>query len=93
MNMASVSVSTIMNADVKKITADQNIMEHVKLCMTIKIGSVVIGELEDPNMKPVGIITERDLVRILGDLKPWLSRMSLRDLMCKPVITIESKAS
>jgi CBS domain-containing protein len=58
-----------------------------------QIGSVVIVELEDPSMKPVGIITERDIVRILGELKPWLSRIPLRELMSKPVITIESKAS
>ncbi len=93
MTMESFSVSSIMNADVKKITADQNIVGACKIMHDHQIGSVVIVELEDPSMKPVGIITERDIVRILGELKPWLSRMPLREFMSKPVITIESKAS
>jgi len=46
-----------MNKDVKKITADQNIMGACKIMHDNQIGSVVIIELEDPNMKPVGIIT------------------------------------
>jgi CBS domain-containing protein len=82
-----------MNVDVKKITADQNITGACKIMHDNQIGSVVIVELEDPKLKPVGIITERDIVRILGELKPWLSRLPLRELMSKPVITIESKAS
>jgi CBS domain-containing protein len=93
MTMESFSVSTVMNVDVKKITADQNITGACKIMHDNQIGSVVIVELDDPKLKPVGIITERDIVRILGELKPWLSRLPLRELMSKPVITIESEAS
>lgn len=91
--MESLSVSNLMNKDVKKITADQNIMGACKIMHDNQIGSVVIIELEDPNMKPVGIITERDIVRILGELKPWLSNMPIRELMSKPIISIRSNAS
>src|SRR5262245_46763087 len=93
MTMESFSVSNLMNKDVKKITADQNIMGACKIMHDNQIGSVVIIELGDPNMKPVGIITERDIVRILGELKPWLSNMPLRELMSKPIISIRSSAS
>jgi CBS domain-containing protein len=82
-----------MSTNVKKQTDDQNIMGACKIMHDYKIGCVVIVELEDPDSKPVGIITERDIVRILGELKPWLFRTPLRELMSKPIITIQSKAS
>jgi CBS domain-containing protein len=93
MSIKSLLVSGTMSTDVKKQTADQNIMGACKIMHDHKIGCVVIVELEDPDMKPVGIITERDIVRILGELEPWLNRMPLRTFMSRPVITIEPTAS
>jgi len=45
------------------------------------------------NRAPVGIITERDVVRVLGKLNPDLLQSPLRMLMSKPLITIEESAS
>jgi CBS domain-containing protein len=91
--MESFSVSSLMKTNVKKITADQNIMGASKIMHDSRIGSVVVIELEGPDTNPVGIVTESDVVRILGELKPWLSKIPLRELMSKPVITIQSSAS
>jgi predicted transcriptional regulator len=41
----------------------------------------------------LGIITERDVVRILGKLDPNLLQTPLKSLMSKPLITIEQTAS
>jgi len=43
--------------------------------------------------RAVGIITERDVVRILGKLEPWLLSTPLSALMSKPLITIRSNGS
>lgn len=43
--------------------------------------------------RAVGIITERDVVRILGSLQPALLQVPIRDLMSKPVITITPNRS
>jgi CBS domain-containing protein len=93
MSLDSLLVSGTMSTDVKKQTDDQNIMGACKVMHDNDIGSVIIVSLEDPEMKPIGIITERDIVRILGKLEPWQSRMPLRTIMSKPVITIEFTAS
>ena len=93
MSMDSLLVSDTMSTDVKKVTAEQNMMAACKIMHDYKIGCVVIVELGDAGMKPVGIITERDIVRILGELEPWLNEMPLRNMMSKPVITIEPTAS
>lgn len=56
------------------------------------IGSVVIVKTQDNEQIPIGIITERDIVRALGrenvDLKEPLT-----DFMSKPLITIQSNSS
>jgi CBS domain-containing protein len=93
MSLNSLLVSGTMSTDVKRQTDDQNIMGACKVMHDNEIGSVVIVSLGDPEMKPLGIITERDIVRILGKLEPWLYRMPLRTMMSKPVITIEATAS
>ena len=54
------------------------------------IGCVIIVKKDD---KPIGIITERDVVRLLGSLNPSLLQIPLRDIMSKPVITISINSS
>ncbi len=93
MSLDSLLVSGVMSTDVKKLTTDQNIMGTCKIMHDHKIGCVVIVELEGSHMKPVGIITERDIVRVLGELERWPNDMPLRMIMSKPVITIEPTAS
>jgi len=43
--------------------------------------------------KPIGIITERDIVRILGSLEPSLLKAPIRELMSIPLITISLNGS
>lgn len=93
MNTDSLLVSATMITDVKKQTDDQNIMGACKVMHDNDIGSVIIVGLGDSEMKPLGIITERDIVRIIGKLEPWQFRKPLRTIMSKPVITIEPAAS
>jgi CBS domain-containing protein len=56
------------------------------------IGSVIIVENLQGN-NPIGIITERDIVRIIGSFKMELLREPLRQLVSKPLITISSNSS
>jgi CBS domain-containing protein len=41
----------------------------------------------------VGIITERDIVRLMGLLQPHVLNIPLRDLMSKPIITLSPNNS
>jgi len=71
---------------------DQNIMSACNIMYANDIGSVIIVT-RNASQTPVGIITERDIVGILGKLNPDLLQTPLRMLMSKPVITIEESAS
>lgn len=95
MSLSSIPISRFMTRKVLTETGDQNIQA---VCATMdqrNIGSVVIVEKKDNdnNMAPVGIITERDVVHILGKLQTFLLHTPIRELMSKPLITITSEAS
>ena len=84
--------SSVMNPDVKTDTKEQNIMSACNIMHENNIGCVILVTLEDRE-KPTGIFTERDVVRVLGKLSPWLYRVPLRELMSKPVVTVEQTSS
>jgi CBS domain-containing protein len=92
MSLDSVLVSAIMSKDVKTEVEDQDIGAICRLMDVNDIGSVVIVKRQDKEQIPVGIITERDIVRTLGrktgDLKEPLTTF-----MSKPIISIQSNSS
>ena len=92
MHSEKISVSDLMNTKVQTDFEDQNIMSACNIMSANNIGSVIIVTY-DKNLDPLGIITERDVVRILGKLDPNLLQTPLRSLMSKPLITIEQSAS
>jgi CBS domain-containing protein len=81
-----------MNPKVQTDFEDQNIMSACNIMYANNIGSVIIVT-HDKSGGPYGIITERDVVRILGKLDPNLLQTPLKSLMSKPLITIEQTAS
>lgn len=92
MHSEKISVSDLMNTKVQTDFEDQNIMSACNIMSANNIGSVIIVTY-DKNCDPLGIITERDVVRILGKLDPNLLQTPLRSLMTEPLITIKQSAS
>ena len=70
MSKKSRPVSSIMTGEVITATTDETIKTVCKLMYENDIGSIVIVKrtVDDAN-KPVGIITERDIVRQIGLLE------------------------
>ena len=81
-----------MNRKVQIDFEDQNINSGCNIMYTNDIGSVIIVRRNVESV-PVGIITERDIVRILGKLDPDLLNTPLKKLMSQPLVTIEESAS
>jgi len=98
MSLESVSVSSIMITDVKTARENQSIQAVCNILYKNKIGSIVIvknSTSENNESKvPVGIVTERDIVRLvsLHDNKR-LVHESVYLLMKAPVITINPNSS
>ena len=92
MSSETISVSKLMNRKVQTDFEDQNIMSACNIMHANDIGSVIIVTRNEDRI-PAGIITERDIVRIVGKLNPDLLNTPLKSLMSKPLITIEESAS
>ena len=92
MSSEILSVSNLMNRKVQTDFEDQNIMSACNIMHVNDIGSVIIVT-RNKDTTPVGIITERDVVRTLGKLNPDLLNLPLKTIMSKPLITIEESAS
>ncbi len=92
MSLDSSNVSDIMSKDVKVEEQNQNIFAVSKIMSDNNIGSVIIIDNYDKR-NPVGILTERDMIRILGSLKPHLLQTPIKELMTHPIIPLSSQAT
>ena len=100
MVIESIPVSSFMTRNVITETDDQNIQAICKVMNENSIGSLIIVKRLDSNnpntsnnKEIIGIITERDIVRIIGLLQPSLLTVPIREFMSKPVITLSPNNS
>ena len=95
MSIDVIPVSTYMSTKgliTEKV--DQSIYAACRIMNKNNIGSVVIVDKNSgKHEKPVGIITERDVVRIVGTLDPASLHSPLREVMSKPLVTISINGS
>jgi CBS domain-containing protein len=79
-----VSIKEAMSPKVLTVGPDATVARAAKLMAKRSVGSVVVVK----SKKPLGILTERDLLTkvISADLKP--SEISVKEIMSTPVITI-----
>jgi len=84
-----VVVRDVMTRDVKVIRPDSSVKEVVATMNKFDMGSIVVVQSD----RPVGIITERDILRRI--VEPCLAPETLtaRQVMTSPVITIDENAS
>jgi CBS domain-containing protein len=99
MSFESIPVSSIMTKNVIVQTEDQTIQAISRTMYENNIGNVPIARnsvakssIENQN-RIVGIITERDVVRIVGSFDQTLYNMPVRELMSKPIISITPAGS
>ena len=92
MSLDSLSVSSIMSKEVKTESENQNIMSACKVMRDNDIGCIVVVNVQDNEKTPVGIITERDIIRILGQMGIEF-RTPLTKFMSKPIVSIRPNSS
>ena len=81
-----------MNPKVKTVNEDKNIMSACRVMQKNNIGCVIVVTISGDGT-PVGIITERDVVRILSKFNLALVHFALWKVISKPLFTIEPSAS
>jgi len=88
--MATKSVSEIMTRKLEKINSAATAQEVAKKMSEIKVSSLLVT---DDTGKPMGIVTERNLVRkvVADKLKP--SAVNVQQIMFSPPVTIDPGSS
>ena len=80
-----------MNKEVKTESENQNILAACNVMRDNDIGCVVV-KVQDEEKTPVGVMTERDIIRILGEMTIDF-RAPLSNFMSKPIVSIQSDCS
>jgi CBS domain-containing protein len=68
------------------VGSNPSALDATKLMLRNKIGSVV---LINKNKRPVGIVTERDVLRKISTMRGKLAEISVSEIMSSPVTTIK----
>jgi CBS domain-containing protein len=86
---ATAPVSKFMTKTVLTANFDQTIQSVCQIMHENHIGSVVIVKREMDGNKPLGIITERDIIRKIGSVELFTTQTAIRELMSNNVISIK----
>ena len=87
-SLIDVAVESVMTKNVKTIEADDLLVSCVKIMNEADIGSAIVLE----NGVPIGIFTERDLIRKIARSRDNVS-LPMREVMSKPLTVISPKAT
>jgi CBS domain-containing protein len=93
MKIGSIPASSFMTAELITATEDQTIQEICKIMSDHEIGCVVVVKRLVGGNKPIGIITEGDIVREIGMSDLFLAQKPIRELMKYPLVTISPNTS
>ena len=86
----STSVRNVMSEKLEKIMADRSAQEAAKKMGTVNTSSLLVTDFDD---KPIGIITERDLVTRVVAHDANSKVVVIRDIMSSPIATIDANSS
>src|SRR5215475_4945669 len=90
MVVMAISIDKIMTEKLETIHASNTAQEAAKKMRDKKISSLVV--IDDGN-KPIGIVTERDLVRRVCTKDVSSNSIIIHDIMFSPVVTIDTNYS
>ncbi|MEM2759936.1 MAG: CBS domain-containing protein [Nitrososphaerales archaeon] len=85
----TVRVKAIMTKDIVSIEKSLSIRSAIKTMVRRNVGSVVITA----HGKPVGIVTERDILKSLAYRKAIRPETNVEVIMSKPLVVVKSNAT
>ena len=92
MSLDSIGITNLMNKNIIVAEQNMNLIGVSRIMSNNNIGCVVIVDNLNTR-KPIGIITERDIIRTIGMLQPHQMVVPVREHMSHPLITLSSKAT
>src|SRR5262245_62159787 len=93
MDVYTAPVSRYMAKKVITATVSQTVQSVCKAMYENNIGSVVIVKRTMTGVVPVGIITERDIVKIIGSTDLFVGQAAIREFMSTALVTISARTT
>ena len=87
------AIKEIMSTRLEMIDLKQNAQEAAKRMNDKRISSVLIVDRQKKSEDPIGIVTERDLVKRVCALGISSKEISVREIMSSPIATVEPEAT
>jgi CBS domain-containing protein len=94
------TVSDFMTSEVKVVTENETMRQACKLMYQHNIGSIIIIKNDDSKSSdtakkeiPAGILTERDIARMIGFSAKFYPDTPVSEVMNKPLITVSPNTS
>jgi CBS domain-containing protein len=84
------TISDLTRKKLITIEESTSAQEAAKKMMDKNISSLVVV---DENSRPIGLVTERDLVRKVCIQDAYTSKITTKEIMSSPLITIKSRSS
>jgi CBS domain-containing protein len=84
----TLTVRDMMTADVATVKTTARVSDAITLMTTHDIGSVIVAE----GGKPVGILTERDILKRVCPEHLCIKGVTVREVMSFPLVHIEADA-
>jgi CBS domain-containing protein len=88
--MMTLTVSDFMRKRIETIEETASIQETAKKMKDKNVSSLLVLDISS---RPVGLVTERDIIRKLCINDARTSEVTNREIMSSPLITIDSKSS
>ena len=83
------NVRDVMNKSIISVDKDDTIRMAVNKMVHGGIGAVIVTEKD----KPVGILTERDILKFIANEKIDLDNSKVENIMSAPLISVDSSSS
>ena len=87
MDVYSSPISKFMSRRVITAKINSTVQVVCKSMYDNNVGSVVIEKRTNGWIVPVGIITERDVVKMIGSIEPFSPQVPIRPFMSSPLVT------
>ncbi len=84
------TISDLTRKKLITIEESASVQEAAKKMMDKNISSLVVV---DENSRPIGLVTERDLVRKVCIQDAYTGKITTKEIMSSPLITIKSRSS
>jgi CBS domain-containing protein len=78
-------VRDIMSRNIKTVRPDDTALDAVRKMNKFRIGSVIVVN----NKRPVGIITERNILQEIVEPRHDPATVKVKDIMTRPLITVD----